>query len=73
MIIYTLSALIILSIFIITKKNKKIQFRKYFTAKNILLTDDTLNNGLANKIFNIIESMIVAYQTNRCLQCIVKA
>lgn len=37
----------------------------------ILITSDSLDVGFANKIFNILESMLISIQTGRCLQSIV--
>lgn len=36
-----------------------------------LLTDGIFHSGLANKFFNLAESMLISYQTSRCLQGII--
>lgn len=54
----------------ILKASKTLDIKKKIIIQdNMLITPNLLNNGLANKIFNIVESMLVAYRTRRCLYC----
>lgn len=70
MILYIILSISTVLYIFMMKAHSKGRSKTMLPLINILITDDSLNVGLANKVFNILESMLIAYQTDRCLQSI---
>lgn len=68
-----LASALILSILFLSISNYHLLIIREDEINNneILLTDGLFNSGFANKLFNIAESMLISYQTKRCLQGII--
>lgn len=77
---YSLFFLVIVLMFTLYLNNKR-KYKKIFKytkesreeeedSRGSLLTTGFFHAGFANKIFNIVESMLVSYQSNRCFQSI---